>query len=74
MAVRMTHNAKCQLAITTYRDELRKLEEIEVQLRELWKKGKFKRHRELIWSRWRTATQRKNRADTAVLRTAEERL
>ncbi|MCZ6725362.1 MAG: hypothetical protein O6846_03945 [Thaumarchaeota archaeon] len=74
MAVRMTHNAKCQLAITTYRNELRKLEEIDDELRELWKKGEFKRRRELIWSKWRTATQRKNRAATAVLRTAEERL
>ena len=74
MAVRMTHNAKCQLAIRTYRDELRKLEEIEDELRELWKKGEFKRRTELIWSKWRTATQRKNRAATAVLRTAEERL
>ncbi len=51
----------------TYIAATQKVNEINAELKVLWDKGDFKRRSQIIWSQWRNATQKKNRAEKKLL-------
>lgn len=59
-------NSKLELE-EKYLDAIEKVNEINRQLRQLWDEGDFKKRNQIIWSQWRNAVQKKNRAEKRYL-------
>lgn len=50
-----------------YLGAIEKVNEINRQLHQLWDEGDFKKRNQIIWSQWRNAVQKKNRAEKRYL-------
>lgn len=59
-------NSKLELE-EKYLGAIEKVNEINRQLRQLWDEGDFKKRNQIIWSQWRNAVQKKNRAEKRYL-------